>query len=72
VIITSDDVRHGSARRLSGEAARGRYRGGADHFSETPAQFGIAPELGVDNDHVLAKLGYSAEQIRELRDRKVI
>ena len=42
------------------------------HFSETPAQFGIAPELGADNDHVLAKLGYSAEQIRELRDRKVI
>jgi crotonobetainyl-CoA:carnitine CoA-transferase CaiB-like acyl-CoA transferase len=42
------------------------------HFSETPAQFGIAPALGADNDHVLARLGYSPEQIRDLRDRKVI
>ena len=35
------------------------------HFSETPAQVGIAPELGADNDRVLARLGYSAEQISD-------
>ena len=32
-------------------------------FSETPAQIGIAPELGADNAEVLGELGYSAEQI---------
>ena len=41
-------------------------------FSETPAQIGIAPELGAHNDEVLSGLGYSAEQIRDLRERKVI
>jgi crotonobetainyl-CoA:carnitine CoA-transferase CaiB-like acyl-CoA transferase len=41
-------------------------------FSETPAQIGIAPELGADNDQVLGRLGYSAEQIRDLHERKVI
>ena len=33
-------------------------------FSETPAQIGIAPELGADNDEVLTGLGYTAAQIR--------
>jgi len=42
------------------------------NFSETPAQIGIAPELGADNDQVLGRLGYSAEQIRDLHERKVI
>jgi crotonobetainyl-CoA:carnitine CoA-transferase CaiB-like acyl-CoA transferase len=42
------------------------------NFSETPAQFGIAPELGSHNEAVLSGLGYTAEQIRDLRDRKVI
>jgi crotonobetainyl-CoA:carnitine CoA-transferase CaiB-like acyl-CoA transferase len=42
------------------------------HFSETPARFGIAPELGAHNDEVLDKLGYTAEQIEELRGRKII
>jgi crotonobetainyl-CoA:carnitine CoA-transferase CaiB-like acyl-CoA transferase len=41
-------------------------------FSETPAKIGIAPELGADNDEVLAGLGYSTEQISDLRARKVI
>jgi crotonobetainyl-CoA:carnitine CoA-transferase CaiB-like acyl-CoA transferase len=41
-------------------------------FSETPAQIGIAPELGAHNDEVLAELGYSTEQISDLRGRKVI
>ena len=41
-------------------------------FSETPAQFGIAPELGAHNDAVLGELGYSAQQIRELRERKIV
>jgi crotonobetainyl-CoA:carnitine CoA-transferase CaiB-like acyl-CoA transferase len=41
-------------------------------FSETPPQIGVAPELGADNDAVLGALGYSADQIRDLRARKVI
>ena len=42
------------------------------HFSETPAQIGIAPELGADNDEMLAELGYSMEQISDLQASKVI
>jgi crotonobetainyl-CoA:carnitine CoA-transferase CaiB-like acyl-CoA transferase len=41
-------------------------------FSETPARLGIAPELGEHNEEVLGGLGYSNDQIRELRERKVI
>jgi crotonobetainyl-CoA:carnitine CoA-transferase CaiB-like acyl-CoA transferase len=41
-------------------------------FSETPAKFGIAPELGADNDAVLADLGYTPDQITDLRERKII
>jgi crotonobetainyl-CoA:carnitine CoA-transferase CaiB-like acyl-CoA transferase len=41
-------------------------------FSETPARVGIAPELGAHNDEVLAELGYSAGQIREFRERKIV
>ncbi|MEJ0019018.1 MAG: CaiB/BaiF CoA-transferase family protein [Acetobacteraceae bacterium] len=41
-------------------------------FSETPAKLGIAPELGADNDAVLAELGYSDVQIADLRDRRII
>ena len=41
-------------------------------FSETPAKIGIAPELGADNDAVLAGLGYSPTQIDDLRRRKII
>jgi len=41
-------------------------------FSETPARIGVAPELGAHNDDVLAELGYSAEQIKDLRQRKII
>jgi crotonobetainyl-CoA:carnitine CoA-transferase CaiB-like acyl-CoA transferase len=41
-------------------------------FSETPAKPGIAPELGEHNDAVLRELGYTADQISDLRTRKVI
>jgi len=41
-------------------------------FSETPVRIGIAPELGADNDAVLADVGYSAAEIHELRERKII
>jgi crotonobetainyl-CoA:carnitine CoA-transferase CaiB-like acyl-CoA transferase len=41
-------------------------------FSETPARIGIAPELGAHNEEVLSKLGYSSDQICDLRTRKVI
>ena len=41
-------------------------------FSETPARIGIAPKLGEHNEDVLGGLGYTGEQIRDLRERKVI
>jgi crotonobetainyl-CoA:carnitine CoA-transferase CaiB-like acyl-CoA transferase len=41
-------------------------------FSETPAKIGVAPELGADNDSVLSGIGYTAEQIQDFRDRKII
>lgn len=41
-------------------------------FSETPAKVGVAPELGADNDAVLAEIGYSTREIQDFRDRKII
>jgi crotonobetainyl-CoA:carnitine CoA-transferase CaiB-like acyl-CoA transferase len=41
-------------------------------FSETLGRIGIAPQFGEHNDDVLTGLGYSAEQIRDLRERKII
>ena len=49
-----------------------KVHGSPWNFSETPAHVGIAPELGADNDTVLAELGYSPTQIEDLRERKVI
>jgi crotonobetainyl-CoA:carnitine CoA-transferase CaiB-like acyl-CoA transferase len=49
-----------------------KVHGSPWHFSETPAQIGVAPELGADNDEVLAGLGYSPAQIDDLRDRQII
>ena len=58
-----DYPRHG--RRL-------KVHGSPWHFSETPAQIGVAPELGADTDAVLAAAGYSPAQIRDFRDRKIV
>jgi crotonobetainyl-CoA:carnitine CoA-transferase CaiB-like acyl-CoA transferase len=41
-------------------------------FSETPAEPGIAPDLGEHNDAVLEGLGYSASQISDFRRRGII
>ena len=49
-----------------------KVHGSPWHFSETPAKIGIAPELGADNDAVLAGLGYSAAQIQGFSEHKVI
>jgi crotonobetainyl-CoA:carnitine CoA-transferase CaiB-like acyl-CoA transferase len=49
-----------------------KVHGSPWHFSETPAQIGIAPKLGADNDEILADLGYTPAQIDDFRDRKVI
>ena len=49
-----------------------KVHGSPWQFSETPAQIGIAPELGADNDEVLAELGYTPAQIEDLRERKII
>jgi crotonobetainyl-CoA:carnitine CoA-transferase CaiB-like acyl-CoA transferase len=49
-----------------------KVHGSPWHFSETPAQIGVAPELGAHNDEILADLGYSPAQIRDFRERKII
>jgi len=49
-----------------------KVHGSPWHFSETPAQIGIAPELGQHNDEVLGRLGYNAAEIASLRERKII
>jgi crotonobetainyl-CoA:carnitine CoA-transferase CaiB-like acyl-CoA transferase len=41
-------------------------------FSETPPRIGIAPELGEHNEAVLTELGYSAADIRNFREKKII
>ncbi len=49
-----------------------KVHGSPWHFSQTPPRIGIAPELGADNDAVLAELGYSAAQILDFKERKII
>jgi crotonobetainyl-CoA:carnitine CoA-transferase CaiB-like acyl-CoA transferase len=49
-----------------------KVHGSPWHFSETPAQPGIAPELGANNDEILAEFGYTPAQIEDLRERRVI
>ncbi|HEY4470668.1 MAG TPA: CoA transferase [Stellaceae bacterium] len=49
-----------------------KVHGSPWQFSETPARIGTAPELGADNDAVLAEFGYTPGQIRDLRERKII
>src|SRR5271166_5941294 len=49
-----------------------KVHGSPWNFSETPAQIGMAPELGAHNDTVLADLGYTPAQIEDFRERKII
>jgi crotonobetainyl-CoA:carnitine CoA-transferase CaiB-like acyl-CoA transferase len=49
-----------------------KVHGSPWHFSETPAQIGIAPQLGADNDAVLGALGYTPAQVADFRERKII
>jgi crotonobetainyl-CoA:carnitine CoA-transferase CaiB-like acyl-CoA transferase len=49
-----------------------KVHGSPWHFSETPAQIGVAPQLGADNDAVLAALGYTPVQVADFRERKII
>jgi crotonobetainyl-CoA:carnitine CoA-transferase CaiB-like acyl-CoA transferase len=49
-----------------------KVHGSPWRFSETPAQIGVAPELGAHTDAIIADLGYSPAQIADFRDRKII
>ncbi len=49
-----------------------KVHGSPWHFSETPAHIGVAPKLGADNAEILGELGYTAKQIEDLRERKII
>jgi crotonobetainyl-CoA:carnitine CoA-transferase CaiB-like acyl-CoA transferase len=49
-----------------------KVHGSPWHFSDTPPHSGIAPELGADNDDVLAELGYSPAQIKDFREKRII
>jgi crotonobetainyl-CoA:carnitine CoA-transferase CaiB-like acyl-CoA transferase len=62
-VTEMDYPRHGKKLKVHGSPWR---------FSQTPARFGVAPDLGADNEAVLGGLGYTAAQIRDLRERKVI
>jgi crotonobetainyl-CoA:carnitine CoA-transferase CaiB-like acyl-CoA transferase len=42
------------------------------HFSETPARLGIAPALGGHTEELLGVLGYTPDQVHDLRERKII
>jgi crotonobetainyl-CoA:carnitine CoA-transferase CaiB-like acyl-CoA transferase len=49
-----------------------KVHGSPWHFSETPAKAGRAPTLGEHNESVLSELGYTALQINDFKDRKII
>ncbi len=49
-----------------------KVHGSPWHFSETPAKIGRAPALGEHNASVLSELGYSAAQIEDFKERKII
>jgi crotonobetainyl-CoA:carnitine CoA-transferase CaiB-like acyl-CoA transferase len=49
-----------------------KVHGSPWHFSETPTQTGIAPELGAHNNEILAELGYTPAQIEGFRERRII
>ena len=49
-----------------------KVHGSPWQFSETPAKVGRAPTLGEHNEPVLTGLGYSAVQIKDFKDRKII
>jgi crotonobetainyl-CoA:carnitine CoA-transferase CaiB-like acyl-CoA transferase len=49
-----------------------KVHGSPWQFSETPARVGVAPGLGEHNDAVLGGLGYTAAQIHDLREKKII
>ena len=49
-----------------------KVHGSPWHFSATPARFGVAPELGADNEAILTELGYAPAEIHDLRERKII
>src|SRR6201984_1564991 len=49
-----------------------KVHGSPWHFSETPAQIAVAPELGAHNNEILAGLGYTPAQIEGFRERKII
>jgi crotonobetainyl-CoA:carnitine CoA-transferase CaiB-like acyl-CoA transferase len=49
-----------------------KVHGSPWHFSETPAKVGLAPTLGEHNEAVLSDLGYTAAQIQNFKDRKII
>jgi crotonobetainyl-CoA:carnitine CoA-transferase CaiB-like acyl-CoA transferase len=49
-----------------------KVHGSPWHFSETPAKVGLAPRLGEHNETALSELGYSAVQIKDFKDRRII
>jgi crotonobetainyl-CoA:carnitine CoA-transferase CaiB-like acyl-CoA transferase len=49
-----------------------KVHGSPWHFSETPARIGVAPKLAAHNNEILVKLGYTPEQIDDLRERRII
>jgi crotonobetainyl-CoA:carnitine CoA-transferase CaiB-like acyl-CoA transferase len=49
-----------------------KVHGSPWQFSETPANIGIAPELGEHNVPILTRLGYTKAQIQALQEKNII
>jgi crotonobetainyl-CoA:carnitine CoA-transferase CaiB-like acyl-CoA transferase len=49
-----------------------KVHGSPWQFSETPAHIGMAPELGEHNIPILTRLGYTEDQIQNLKAKNVI
>jgi len=79
-VLSMKEIANDPALRASGsvvevdEELRGKYLtvGSPIKFSEFTPKITGAPLLGEHTDEVLAKLGYSAEQIAKMRSDKVV
>ena len=74
-VFADPQVEHIQAAAEVQHAKLGRYRvvNQAAKLSRTPATMAAAtPELGEHTDEILAELGYSAADIRGLRERRVV
>jgi formyl-CoA transferase len=79
-ILSMEELANEPSLRLTGTVvevdhpARGKYLtvGNPIKLSDSPTEVKRSPLLGEHTDEVLAEIGYRAEQVRELRAKKVV